>query len=148
MHRLTLSALAGLALTFTACNRLELPTGYSATLSGANERPAVTTSATGTTGLTLKGRTLTVLGTFQGLSSAAAAAHIHGPADENSNAPVLLPLTIDQVTNGARSGRISGTFTLTEQQVEWLNNRQLYVNLHSQNFPGGEIRGQVERLLK
>jgi hypothetical protein len=148
MNRLILSALAGLALTFTACGQFGTTTGYSANLSGANERPAVTTPASGLTGLTLKGRTLTVLGTFQNLSSAATAAHIHGPADENSNAPVLLPLVIDQVTNGARSGRISGTFTLTEQQVEWLNNRQLYVNVHSQTFPGGEVRGQVERLLK
>ncbi|WP_019586216.1 CHRD domain-containing protein [Deinococcus apachensis] len=148
MNRLPLSALAGLALTLTACGQFENTTAYSANLSGANERPAVTTPATGQTSLTLQGRTLTVVGTFQDLSSAATMAHIHGPADENTNAPVLLPLTIDQVTNGARSGRISGIFTLTDQQVEWLNNRQLYVNVHSETHPNGEIRGQVNRLLQ
>lgn len=143
------SALAAvLGVTLSACNQLESTTGYSANLSGANQRPVVTTSATGLTGLTLKGRTLTVQGTFQGLSSAVTVAHIHGPADENTNAPVLLPLVIDQVTNGARSGRISGSFTLTEQQVTWLNNRQLYVNVHSETYPNGEIRGQIERLLQ
>ncbi|WP_157465349.1 CHRD domain-containing protein [Deinococcus apachensis] len=148
MNKLTLGALASLALTVTSCNHLEVPTAYSANLSGANQRPPVTTSATGLVGLTLKGRTLTVLGTFQNLSSEAIGAHIHGPADENTNASVLFPLTIDQVTNGARSGRVTGTFTLTDQQMEWLNNRMLYVNVHSQAHPDGEIRGQVERLLK
>jgi hypothetical protein len=147
MNRLTLTTIAGFALTFTACGQIETTSAYSANLSGAGEHPAVSTSATGLTGLTLRGHTLTVLGTFEGLSSEVSAAHIHGPADENANAPVLFPLTIDQVTNGARSGRISGSFTLTDQQVEWLNKRQLYVNVHSRTNPGGEIRGQVERLL-
>ncbi|WP_102126517.1 CHRD domain-containing protein [Deinococcus planocerae] len=148
MNRLPLGALAGLALTFTACGQVETTTSYGANLSGANQRPVVTTSATGQTNLTLRGRTLTVLGTFEGLSSAVTVAHIHGPADENTNAPVLLPLVIDQVTNGSRSGRISGTFTLTDQQVQWLDGRQLYVNVHSQTYPNGEIRGQIGKFVQ
>ncbi|WP_216320612.1 CHRD domain-containing protein [Deinococcus aestuarii] len=148
MNRLPLSALAGFALTLTACGQFETTTRYGTNLSGANQRPVVTTTATGQTSLTLKGRTLTVVGTFQDLSSAVTVAHIHGPADENTNAPVLLPLVIDQVTNGARSGRVSGTFTLSEQQVTWLNNRQLYVNVHSETYPNGEIRGQIGNLVQ
>lgn len=148
MNRLPLGALAGVALTVTACGQVESTTAYSASLSGANQRPPVTTSATGLTGLTLKGRTLTVEGTFQNLSSAVTVAHIHGPADENSNAGVLFPLTIGPVTEGSRNGRISGTFTLTDEQIGWLNSRQLYVNVHSATYPNGEIRGQIDRLLQ
>jgi hypothetical protein len=41
-------------------------------------------------------------------------------------------------------GTINDTWSgLTATQVGWLNTQQLYVNIHSQQFPGGEIRGQI-----
>ncbi|GMA14169.1 CHRD domain-containing protein (plasmid) [Deinococcus metallilatus] len=142
MNRLTLSTLAGLALTFTACGQLQMTTNYSVNLTGGTSGVAL---GTGQANLTLTGHTLTVLGTFNNLTTAATAAHLYGPGETESAASVSLALTIDQVTNGARSGRISGTFTLTDQQIAWLNNRQMYVDLHAGTT---RISGVVERLLQ
>lgn len=45
---------------------------------------------------------------------------------------------------GFASGDFAGTFTLTEAEQSLLENGELYVNLHTQNFTGGELRGQVD----
>lgn len=142
MNRLTLGTLAALALSVTSCGQFETATGYSANLTGGTGTVA---TGTGQANLTLRGRTLTVLGTFSDLTGAATAAHLYGPGESESAATVGLTLTIDQVTNGARNGRISGTFTLTEQQVTWLNSRQMYVDVHT---AGTRISGVVERLVQ
>ena len=38
---------------------------------------------------------------------------------------------------------ISGTVTLTDDQVKMLRSNKLYVNVHTAASPGGEIRGQI-----
>ncbi|HEV7903953.1 MAG TPA: DUF4394 domain-containing protein, partial [Pyrinomonadaceae bacterium] len=73
--------------------------------------------------------------TFSGLSSAQTMAHIHGFAVPGANAPVIFPLP-------------NGTFgdfqiTLTPTQVRNLKAGLIYFNIHTQNFPDGEIRGQL-----
>lgn len=85
---------------------------------------------------TLNGNTLTVTGTFKGLSSVATRAHIHN-APKAMNGP---PVQTLEVTGGT-SGEISGTLELTPEQVEALRNEALYILVHSENNPGGEIRG-------
>lgn len=45
---------------------------------------------------------------------------------------------------GFASDDFEGTFTLTEAEQSLLENGELYVNLHTQNFMGGELRGQVD----
>lgn len=45
--------------------------------------------------------------------------------------------------NGFDSGTFEGTFTLTDDEEALLRNNALYVNLHTQNFNGGELRGQI-----
>jgi len=84
----------------------------------------------------LNGTTLTVSGEFHGLSSPATMAHIHqGP--KAIPGPVVLRL---DVTN-ASSGTISGSLPLTPELVAALHAESLYVQIHSQNNPDGEIRG-------
>jgi hypothetical protein len=57
------------------------------------------------------------------------------------NGPVLFPF--DGVPN-ATSGTIpSHTFVLTEDQQSVLIAGDMYVNVHSVDLPGGEIRGQL-----
>jgi CSLREA domain-containing protein len=69
------------------------------------------------------------------LSSPVTAVHLHGPATATTNAPALVTLP-------------SGEFTdfqavLTPQQMGYLVNGQLYVDVHTQNNPDGEIRAQI-----
>jgi CHRD domain len=71
-------------------------------------------------------------------------AHIHGPADENNTAGVLFALTATQTGTVVGSGSLSGTATLTDAQIADLKAGKWYVNIHTGNNPGGEIRGQLK----
>jgi hypothetical protein len=85
---------------------------------------------------TLAGRTLTLSGDFADLKSPATVARIHqGP--KGIRGPAILDLTITKAT----SGTISGTFPLTPEQVEALKSSRLYVQLHSENVPDGNLWG-------
>ncbi len=108
-----------------------------ARLDGSQQVPPVTTSARGTGEFKVD----TVHNTvdfeikYQGLSSAEIASHIHGFAAAGSNAGVLFPLPL-----GAEK---KGTWTYTEDQEAGILGGLTYVNVHSENFPDGEIRGQI-----
>lgn len=115
-------------------------------LTGSNENPPVTgTSASGTATATLDGSELTVTGTFTGLSSdlqevSGSAAHVHN-APAGQNGPIILNL---DVTTGSdkRTGSFTGTKSLNSDEEEAFKTGQFYVNVHTVNFMGGEIRGQ------
>ena len=84
----------------------------------------------------LSGNTLTISGEFTGLSSAATTVHIHqGPKAQ----PGPVVLTIDATR--ATSGTISGALTLTPELIAALHAESLYVQIHSETNPTGEIRG-------
>jgi hypothetical protein len=113
----------------------------SATMNGASEKPtAVTTTATGTAVVTVDAAgNLVVTGAFTGLTSTASNAHIHGPGGVNDVAGVLVQL----VFTAATSGTISFTGTVTPQVRADIISGMTYINVHSANFPNGEIRGQL-----
>ena len=84
----------------------------------------------------LNGTTLTVSGNYTGMSSAATMAHIHqGP--KAIPGPVVLRLDIA----GSNAGTISGSLTLTPELIEALHAESLYVQIHSETNPEGELRG-------
>ena len=84
----------------------------------------------------LNGNTLNVSGHFEGMSSSATMAHIHmGP--KAIPGPVILRLDI---TSGT-SGSINGTLTLSPEQIAALHAASLYVQIHSEGNPEGELRG-------
>lgn len=84
----------------------------------------------------LNGTTLTVSGNYTGMSSAATMAHIHqGP--KAIPGPVVLRLDIA----GGNAGTISGTLSLTPELIEALHAESLYVQIHSETNPEGELRG-------
>ena len=88
--------------------------------------------------LTLNGNSLTVDGTFAGMSSAATGAHIHnGPPAQPG--PVIHTLEVSQANNGS----VNGTISLTDEQVEALINNEFYIQIHSESNPPGELRGWV-----
>jgi hypothetical protein len=112
-----------------------------ATLDGAQEVPPVETEGTGSASASFDSDTseLSWEIEFSGLSGPATAAHFHGPAAEGANAGV-------QVNIGDVSGLespMSGTAELTAEQAQMLLDGQLYINIHTEQSPDGEIRGQV-----
>ena len=78
---------------------------------------------------------------YSGLSGNSTAAHIHGPGAPGVDAGVLFPL--QGGTFGSTSGSFNGSVTLNQSQIDQLNGGLWYVNIHSANFPVGEIRGQI-----
>ena len=84
-------------------------------------------------------RAILIEGTFTGLTSPVTAAHIHGPAPAGMNAAIIIPLTITGTTDGA----VSGSTTMDQAQMDMMLGGMTYVNIHSSNFPAGEIRAQV-----
>ena len=109
---------------------------FVATLTGSQETPPNNSTATGRATLLLSPdeKTARVSLTFNGLSSAQTDAHIHGPAIPGVSAPPVFPMPLGQISDFQ--------INLTPAQVQDLKNGLLYVNVHSSNFPAGEIRGQ------
>jgi Cu/Zn superoxide dismutase len=113
-------------------------------LSGARERPTpAITSGIGSAGFTLAGRQLRFNITYSGLTGPATAAHIHGPGTAEEAVGVLINLAPFHDGPFGAAGSFSGTVTLSEQQLAWVIDRLTYVNIHTTQYPGGEIRGQI-----
>jgi len=69
------------------------------------------------------------------------AAHIH-KATRGQNGPVVVPLTAPSAGDpGASSGCVDVTETLARAILK--NPHKYYWNVHTSDFPGGAIRGQV-----
>src|SRR5258706_9255426 len=114
---------------------------FTSTYSGLNEVPANASAGTGTITGTYDDATNTISYTisFSGLGSNTVAAHFHGPAFPGFNAPVTyahagfptavtsgsLPVTTQVITDAEETDLLAG---------KW------YSNIHTTNFPGGEIR--------
>ena len=69
------------------------------------------------------------------LSGPVTAVHIHGPADAGAEAPVLYTLPAGEFADVQ--------LTFTQEQLNQLFDGRLYIDVHTQNNPGGEIRGQI-----
>ena len=86
---------------------------------------------------TLKGNTLTINGTFGGLKTAATVARVHrSPRTAMRGVPIG-----DLTATAGTSGTIGGTIELTKEQVEDLAAGRLYVQLHSEKAPDGNLWG-------
>lgn len=113
-------------------------TGYRARLSELPVSPQTYRDITGVGEVfaTLNGSTLSVNGSFEGMSSAASAAHVHN-APKAMNGPPIGALEATPLP----AGDVGGELELTAEQVEALRNEELYIVIHSENNPGGELRG-------
>jgi hypothetical protein len=106
-------------------------------LSGANEVPPVKTAASGKGTITV-GDDGSVSGSVTTTGVQGLAAHIHtGAADKNG--PVIIPLTKDGDTYKVPAGA-----KLTPDQMKAFKAGELYVNVHSPDNKGGEIRAQLK----
>ena len=120
------------------CTTTSVDSGIKVTLSGSQEVPPVTTSASGS-GTILVGADKSVSGSVTTTGVAGSAAHIHVGA-AGKNGPVIIPLTktadnVWSVPAGAK---------LTDPQYESYKAGDLYVNVHSAANKGGEVRGQLK----
>lgn len=96
-----------------------------------------TVAGVGSATATLKGSTLTITGTFSGLKTNATVARVHRGARTAMRGPAIADLTVTAAT----SGTISGTIELTKQHIEDLAAGRLYLQLHSEKAPEGNLWG-------
>ena len=96
-----------------------------------------TVAGRGSAKAVLTGNKLTVEGTFEGLRSPATVARIHlGPRAVRG--PAVLELT---VSAKGTAGTLSGSLELTPRQLEALEKGSLYIQLHSEKAPDGNLWG-------
>lgn len=94
-------------------------------------------AGSGSATATLKGSTLTIAGTFSGLKTPATVARVHRSAKPGMRGAPIGDLTVTAAT----SGTISGSIELTKEQISDLGQGRLYVQLHSQKAPEGNLWG-------
>ena len=141
---------------------------FTATLTGSQEVPPTGSAGTGTALVTLNTATnlLTVNVSFAGLGSPTVASHIHCCAPLGTNAMVATAVpTFPGFPLGVTTGTYLMTFDLTNVStynpafitahggtvagaqaafIAGLIAGQTYLNIHTSQFPGGEIRGQLQ----
>jgi hypothetical protein len=103
--------------------------------------PVDATNQAATTGVgavtaVLAGTKLSVSGTFSGLQGPATIAQIHVGV-RGISGPAVLDLTVTKAT----SGTLQGELTLTPAQVDHLKRGRLYIQIHSEKAPEGNLRG-------
>lgn len=137
-----------------------------ATLSGPNESPPVPSPGTGFSTMSLSGDLFSISITFSGLLGTTTASHIHcctavpfaGTAGVATQVPYFVGFPI-----GVTSGTYSNVFDLSlassynpafvtasgsvtaarDRLIHGLNSGTTYLNIHSNLYPGGEIRGFI-----
>jgi len=114
-------------------------TGDNVTLSGAEQNPPVTTSASGSGTITVKDDK-SVSGSIKTTGVAGTAAHIHIGA-KGKNGPVAVGLT--KGSDGS-TWTVPAGAKLSDAQYSSYKAGDLYVNVHSAANKGGEIRGQLK----
>jgi hypothetical protein len=102
-----------------------------------NGRQGANVQGRGTVLAVLDNNKFTLSGKFAGLSSPATQARLHIGNVMGGTGPTIGALTIPQ----SQSGDISGTFTLTPDQIAALKSGKLYVILDSQSAPKGNLWG-------
>ncbi len=113
---------------------------FKADMNAGNEVPPNSSKATGSLTATYDtdSKKLTWKGSYKDLTGPASAAHFHGPAPEGKNAGVMVPIS----PNGPS---FEGSATLNDAQAKALMDGDMYVNVHTAENKGGEIRGQLKK---
>ena len=95
----------------------------------------------GTVTAALDGNTLSISGTFSGLSSAATAAHLEMGLDMG----VIPGTTIGELTIAHdQSGAVSGKAKLSAAQLAALKHNSIYIRIDSEKAPNGNLQGWLE----
>jgi hypothetical protein len=146
--------LVGSTLVFgTACSdddddddNNDVEVSYEVELAGDNMVPVVATPASGTMSVSLDGLQLELSGSFEGLTSdllsiGGTPAHVHvGPP--SGTGPVLFDVDVDADAD-MRAGTFTLSQTLTQDQRLMFEQGTLFLNIHTEAYPNGELRGQL-----
>lgn len=127
------------ALLLLASASLYAQQPISISLSGDAEVPPVTTSAKGTGQITVM-PDRTVSGSIKVSGLVPTMAHIHEGA-VGKNGPPIITLT----KTASDSFAVPAGARLTDAQYTGFTSGELYVNVHSAQYPNGEIRAQLLR---
>lgn len=96
-----------------------------------------TVAGSGSVAAMLTGAKLAITGNFDGLRSPATIAQVHKSPIKGVRGPVVFDITASKGT----SGTISGSIDLTPLQVTDLEKGRLYIQLHSEKAPEGNLWG-------
>ncbi len=88
----------------------------------------------------LDGNALVIEGTFTGLASPATVARVHRGPNKGLRGPAIGDLQVETETTGA----IRGTVTLSAEQLDDLQKGRLYIQLHSEKAPDGNLWGWLQ----
>jgi hypothetical protein len=133
-----LGTIAAAVISLAAYSGMAFGDPVKVTLSGDQEVPAVKTSASGGGTITINADK-TVSGSVTTTGVAGTMAHIHIAA-AGKNGPVIVPLT----KSGDGTWSVPAGAKLTDAQFDAYKAGDLYVNVHSAENKGGEIRGQLK----
>jgi len=157
-----------------APNTSDGPSRFEATLNSFKTSPSLFTSGKGTTQVRIdfNNNSISYELSYSGLSSPVTQSHIHF-AQKGVNGGIIVYLCDNTglapsgVPACPNSGTVTGTLTavdvnppnnplpVTDQGIEpgdfaalvaAIQQRAGYINVHTTNFPAGEIRGQLERV--
>ncbi len=130
-------ALAGTASIYMMAAPLhaEMMT-FKTELKGATEVPPNDSAGKGTADISVDtdAKKITWTLSHEGLTGDPTAAHFHGPAKPGENAKPIVDITANMA---------SGSADLTDAQLADIKNGMVYLNIHTEKYPDGEIRGQL-----
>ena len=132
------TALATAVAAFGVMSGIASAEDVAVKLTGAEETPAVTTSATGAGKISIA-KDMTVSGSIKTKGVVGTAAHIH-EAPAGKAGPPIITLT----KSGDDTWTVPDGSKLTDEQYASLKAGNLYVNVHSAEHKPGEIRAQLK----
>ena len=143
ISKILLRNVSGLIILGIASQLAAATMTLSATLSGTNQVPAVTSSASGRAVLTIDPATsaFSLSVTVSGLTEGFTASHLH-EAPIGTNGGVVNNIGAASAFTGAAGGFYAGTFTGTYGgNLGALLSGGTYLNIHTAFSPSGELRG-------
>ena len=133
-------ALVAVLVILTSASAFAQATSYRVRLSVvpiANQAARSTVNGMGAAAATLTGNTLTINGTFEGLVTAATMAKLHTGVKTGVRGPALFDLQVTPATKGT----VSGSVQLNKEQLTELAQGRLYIQIHSEKAPDGNLWG-------
>ncbi|HYV56147.1 MAG TPA: CHRD domain-containing protein [Candidatus Nitrosopolaris sp.] len=134
---------AGLLLAVASVPAHAASKNFVALMNGGQETPPTTSNSFGVAFFTFDSKTgqLCYRVTYMHLDGGQeVASHIHGPAVPGQSANVLVGLA---ESGSPKNNCITPDATTLKTLKKALPKGQLYINVHSAQNPGGEIRGQI-----